>query len=150
MSSWSYEQLNNWYYVLLLWGEIILCKDILSVALFADWPQIFSSYVLVFVASVGSLSLPPSLSSLTSLDQKSLQQMIQCLQGDPRAFPYQMGYLNPAACFWSSPLLSSSQWLKITSWRRCKQMSESPHLAPVNKAKHWLCVRIISLSYFKT
>lgn len=118
MSSWSYEQLNNWYYVLLLWGEIILCKDILSVALFADWPQIFSSYVLVFVASVGSLSLPPSLSSLTSLDQKSLQQMIQCLQGDPRAFPYQMGYLNPAACFWSSPLLSSSQWLKITTTGR--------------------------------
>lgn len=111
------------------------------------------SFPLLFSALLLLQAHPPPPLSLSSLDQKSLQQLIPCLQGDPRAFPYQMGYFKLCSMLLIFPTLvflsvAQNNHHREASWRRCEQMSESPRLAPVSDAKRWLCVKMISFISF--
>ena len=66
--------------------------------------------------------------------------------GDPEAFPHQMQYLDPAACFLIFPAFIFSQLVQIiATGRRPELMSPPAQLFPVNKRKDWFYGCVIYL-----
>lgn len=114
------------------------------------FPLICSSLLLL-----QALSPPPFLVFSCLFRSKISPADDSVFTGGSQGVPIPDGIFKPCSMLLIFPTfvflpVAQNNHHREASWRRCEQMSESPHLAPVNKAKHWLCVTLISLSYFKT